>query len=75
MLFLPKVSDRVGPRQCAPCAGLERSRTQVMLRSGFKGIRQTKALGFGPKGPFACEADAVAAGKEWVQAERARQGL
>ena len=75
MLFLPKASDRVGPRQSMPVAALERTRMQVMLRSGFKGIGQTKSLGYGPKGKYACEAEAVAAGKAWVQAECRRQGL
>jgi len=54
---------------------LERSRNQVLLRSGFKGSGQNKALGYGAAAKYKTEAEALAVGKAWVQAERHRQGV
>ena len=74
-LFLPPEALRVGPRHSQPLCTVERSRNQVLLRSGFKGVGQNKALGYGAAAKYKTEAEALAVGKAWVQAERHRQGV
>ena len=58
-----------------PNYAVERSRSQVLCRTGFRGPGQSVKLGYGKGEAFTSEKRAVAAAKKWVAAERAKQGL
>ena len=64
-----------GERFSMPLVTVERSRKQVLCRSGFTGKKQSFSLKYGAGHPYPSEADALAVGKAWVAEERVRQGV
>ena len=59
-----------------PGFSVERSRHQVLGRTGFRGAGQsTRFIYGGPGKAYASEKAALAAAKKWVANERAKQGL
>ena len=52
---------------------LERTRSQVMCRSGLGGPGSTKAIKYGPGAPFKSEEDALRAARIWLAQETKRQ--
>lgn len=55
------------------CGGPPPARSQVLLRTGFRGAGQSRALRFGEGREFATLEDAKAAAAAWLVAEQARQ--
>ena len=58
-----------------PKYAVERTRNQVLCRTGYRGPGQSIQLKFGEGAKFANEAQAIAAAKKWLVEERRRQGL
>lgn len=53
-------------RFCKANFSVERSRSQVLCRTGYRGAGQSTTFKFGPGQAFASEAAAVARAKEWL---------
>ena len=71
--YPPLVESSMGKHRSGCTYSLERSRNQVLCRTGFKGAGQSKALKYGPGCPFADEVAATQAAREWVTAEKGNQ--
>jgi hypothetical protein len=71
--YPPLVESSMGKHRSGCTFSLERSRNQVLCRTGFKGASQSKALKYGPGCPFADEVAATQAAREWVTAEKGNQ--
>ena len=59
----------------APSWGAERSRNQIMCRTGLGGPGSTEKFVYGKNCKFASEGQAKAAAIKWVQAEKKKRGL
>jgi hypothetical protein len=59
----------------APSFTVERSRNQVMCRTGLGGPGSTEKFVYGKKCKFASEDNATVAAIKWVQAEKKKRGL
>jgi len=58
-----------------PCMGHEKSRSQVLVRTGFRGKGQTEKFVYGPDQLYTDYIEASKAALEWIKAERLRQDL
>ena len=58
-----------------PCMGHEKSRSQVLVRTGFRGKGQTEKFVYGPDQLYKDYIEASKAALEWIKAERLRQDL
>ena len=59
----------------APSWGVERSRKQIMCRSGLGGPGSTEKIVYGKNCKYASERLARAAAIKWVQAMKKKRGL
>ena len=59
----------------APSWGAERSRKQIMCRTGLGGPGSTVRFAYGKDCKYASEGQAKAAAIKWVQAEKKKRGL
>jgi hypothetical protein len=59
----------------APSWGAERSRKQIMCRTGLGGPGSTERFAYGKDCKYASEGQAKAAAIKWVQAEKKKRGL
>ena len=61
-------------RFAPPHISVERSRKQVLCRTGFRGAGQTKTMQYGVGKQYPNEAAATRAANSWLESEKARQG-
>ena len=67
-ILFTTLTEEASPAKCArPHFHLEKSRGQVLCRSGFKGVGQSVALKYGAGEFYSNVAEALAAAEEWVQ--------
>ena len=59
----------------APSFSVERSRNQIMCRTGLGGPGSTEKFAYGKNCKYASEGQAKAAAIKWVQAEKNKRGL
>jgi predicted lysophospholipase L1 biosynthesis ABC-type transport system permease subunit len=59
----------------APSLTIERSRNQIMCRTGLGGPGSTEKFAYGKNCKFASEGHAKAAAIKWVQAAKKKRGL
>ena len=64
--FPPPSSQAMGERFCEPCISMERSRCQVLCRTGFRGPGQSWVLKYGPGKTHRDEAAALKAAQAWL---------
>ena len=72
---LPAVAPIVESELAIPSISAERSRTQVLCRSGYKGKTQSFSIKYGDGSPYATEAGAIAIAEKWLRDERKLQWL
>ena len=59
-------ADAAAERFCEPCISMERSRSQVLCRTGSRGVGQSWTLKYGPGQAYRDEAAALKAAKAWL---------
>jgi hypothetical protein len=72
-LFVPDAVKKKSLRFSKPSYSVERSRSQVQLRSGFRGTGQARTVKFGDGHDFADEDSAIVAAAAWCKLEEQRQ--
>ena len=59
-------AEAAAERFCEPCISMERSRSQVLCRTGLRGSGQSWTLKYGPGQAYRDEAAALKAAKAWL---------
>ena len=58
-----------------PCCSVERSRSQVLCRTGIRGAGQSHSIKYGEGQKYADEDAALIVAREWVIAEKKKRGF
>ena len=71
--YTPDPVPKKASRFSQPGFSVERSRSQIQLRSGFRGSGQARTVKFGAEHMFSDEGAATAAASAWLECEQQRQ--